>query len=138
MNCLEARDAMLGAEPGELAGGTASPLGTHLGTCPNCRAIAERLLRDLERLSSVVALRRVRSRHARRTRKVVIGAAAAGLIAVGVPTLLRGRSRQAIHDVPSARVSRVAVDIRPGQRAAVIATKDPKVTVVWIIQGGDH
>lgn len=136
MNCIEAREAMLTAEPSELAGSPVSPLAEHLAECEDCRALAGVLTRELGALTTLV-----RHRAAARTRRIhrstAIGAlaAAAVIIAFVIPRH-RGAPPTA---VPASTIaSGISVDVAPGQQAAVIATRDPKVTVVWIIRGGGH
>lgn len=139
MNCQDAHTEMLVADRDELAGRASSPLAAHVAACADCRAAASSLTRGLDRLSAIVALRRVEDRQTRLVRRATIGvAAAAAILAIVVPGLRRASSRRA--DLPPlvASTNRVGVDVRPGQVTAVIATKDPKVTVVWIVQGGDH
>lgn len=133
MNCIEAREALLTAEPNELAGATASPLGEHIVECNVCRAMAAALTADLGVLSELVR-RRARTRRIHRATWIGALAAAAAIIAFVLPT--RRESPSTV--TPRSVASGISVDVKPGQQAAVIATRDPKVTVVWIIQGGDH
>lgn len=134
MNCIDAREAMLTAEPDELAAVSISPLGEHLAACQSCRAMAVALTHDLDSLSALVR-NSARTRRIHRATWIGALAAAAAIIAFVLPT----RRESPSEDTPVRGVATgISVDVKPGQQAAVIATRDPKVTVVWIIQGGTH
>jgi hypothetical protein len=51
MNCAAALEAMLDAEPSELAGQSTTSLATHLASCARCRAVARRLDADTHLLA---------------------------------------------------------------------------------------
>jgi hypothetical protein len=138
MNCIEARDAMLEAECAELRRTADSPLGTHLSECDRCSVIGDALVRDLDHLRHALVAR-ARVRHPRRRVVVLAGVPiAAALLAVAT---LATRDKPAA--VPIAVVApapvpvsgSVSVDVAPGQHAAVFATSDPTVTVVWLSPG---
>ena len=142
MNCIEAREAMLVAEPSVLGDaalnvadaldGPGDSFAEHLAACHACRRIAGRLAADLNGLSF-----RVRAR-SRRRRNIAL--AALPIAAVLVATVAVG-ARRSPASAPSiepradhpAKV--VSVDVGVGQRAAVIKTADPKTTLVWISTG---
>ena len=134
MTCDEARDAMMTAEPRELLGRGEGVLSAHLAGCPACADAARTLRAVLPRLSEKVN-RRSRSRAA-----MVVGIpAAAAALVVGVfiarPEGEGGGRKVAPTSIPTNVVS---VDIKAGQRATVLKTSDPKVTVVWISPGGSE
>ncbi len=136
MNCTQARDAMLTAEPSELAAAAPSALSEHVAACKECRALVAALGRDLGAFSTLV-----RNRAGARTRRIhraaLIGAVAAAAVIIALVLPMRRAAPRAA--TPAASVaSGISVDVAPGQQAAVIATRDPKVTVVWIIRGGGH
>lgn len=141
MNCTEAREAMLVAEPSELAAATGNAadapdgvedsLAEHLAVCGPCRRLAGLLAADLNGLSFRL---RVRSR---RRRTVTLAAFPIAAVAVATVTVLARRSVQtapvAQHRDRPANV--VSVDVGVGQKAAVIKTADPKTTLIWISSG---
>ena len=137
MNCTEAREAMLVAEPAELRAGDRdeSEFAAHLRDCDACRTLARALAGDLHRLSL-----RLRARSRRRTSMLAALPVAAVLVAAVM--LMRNRSesiRSAVASLPSndRPASVVSVDVQVGQRAAVIKTADPKITLVWISSGSN-
>lgn len=139
MNCNEAREAMLTAELDELDAMSDSTLGRHLESCAVCHRLARTLSLDLDRLSATVTDRAAtRVRTIRRATALGAAIAAAAIIISVVPQLYRGDGPQPARDPRAHVAGAVSVDIAPGQRTAVFATKDPKVTVVWIMQRGDH
>jgi len=132
MNCAEARDAMLGGEPAELAGAGDTELASHVRSCDDCRRLGCALDRDVRRLARSVSRRR-----ARRVAIVAAAPIAAVILAFVVSQRDGGGPRRDIsrQSLPPARV--VSVDVAPGQRAAVLKTADPTVTLVWLRDGGE-
>jgi len=130
MNCEQAREAMLIADPGELRSEGAAPLAAHIATCDACTRIAVGVGSDLRRLS--VAIGR---RTSRRAALVTTLPAAAAVVIVATFLVHDERAqRPALSTQPPARV--VSVDVAPGQRAAVLKTADSSVTVVWLTGEG--
>jgi hypothetical protein len=133
MNCTQARDAMLVAEPEELHGAADSLLARHVASCDECRATAQHLSRDLDRLSVAVrSATRVRANR-RRLVAIAVGIPMAASLVVGI-SLASHRDKPALATVVAKRIS---VDVARGQQAAVFNTNDPNVTVVWLSPGGD-
>lgn len=146
MNCTEAREAMLVAEPSELRGGPTavgaaealdglgdSPLDAHLMDCDTCRRLAGLLAADMDGLSF-----RLRARSARRT--LVLAALPVAAVLVATVTFVARRSPQTAPPIQSRaddRANVVSVDVGVGQRAVVIKTADPKITLVWISTGAN-
>jgi hypothetical protein len=130
MNCVEAREAMLIAEPAALWGGGDSPLATHIASCSTCSRIAIGFRTDLRQLSMSVARRSSR----RIALFTALPAAAAILIVASVVVREGPAERPALAAQRPARI--VSVDVAPGQRAAVLKTADSSVTVVWLIGEG--
>jgi hypothetical protein len=139
MNCDAARDALLTADPRALRGNASeTPLGAHLASCQKCHALAARLSTDLDVLSATVVAR-VRERRRPTIRRVAliaaipVAAAAVAMIALGArdetPAPAPAAARSAVSNM-------VSVDIARGQQATVIRTRDPKVTVIWLSNGG--
>jgi hypothetical protein len=137
MNCTQAREAMLVAEPAELRAPSQgeSELAAHLRDCEACRSLANALTNDLGALSS-----RVRARSRRRALMLAALPVAAVLVAAVMLTRNRSEaSRPAVASRPSndRPASVVSVDVQVGQRATVIKTADPKITLVWISSGSN-
>jgi hypothetical protein len=130
MNCAEARQAMLIADPADLRGETESSLAMHLGSCDACGRIAFGIRSSLRGLLASVA-----NRAARRAAWITALPAAAAILIVATMVMREDRPhRPALRTQPPARV--VSVDVEPGQRAAVLKTADSSVTVVWLIGEG--
>ena len=147
MTCSDARAAMLAAERSALRGDDDSLLAQHVRECAGCRALAMSIDRDTSLLASTVALRGVTEDDqsiARRRNRVAFAMIALPMAAtIVVALLLRMRGDgvgRANRELPVAdgriAMNVVSVDVAPGQTAAVIRTKDPKVTIVWISTGG--
>jgi hypothetical protein len=131
MNCTEAREAMLVAEPAEFRAEGESEFTKHLGECGACGSLARSLLGDIDLLSS-----RLRSRSMRRT--LMLGALPIAAVLVVAVTVVTNRAEQPTvaalpHSDRPANV--VSVDVGVGQRTTVIKTADPKTTLVWISSG---
>ena len=137
MNCTQAREAMLVAEPAELRAGYRgeSELAKHLHDCEACRSLARALTGDLNQLAV-----RIRTRSRRRT--LMLAALPIAAVLVAAVVLIRHRSEPrpvAVGSLPSndRPASVVSVDVQVGQRATVIKTADPKITLVWISSGSN-
>lgn len=133
MTCNEARQAMMTAEPRELLGGDSGGLAAHIAGCPACAERARLLSYALSPLAETV------SRRARRRAAMVVGipaAAAAVVLGVVIARPDSDGERVAPHSPIPANV--VSVDVKAGQRATVLKTSDPTVTVVWISPGGSE
>ena len=130
MNCVEAREAMLIAEPAALRGDGNTPLAAHIASCGACGRIAVGFRADLRQLSTSIA-----KRSSRRIALFTALPAAAAILIVATIVVRRGPAvRPALTAQRPARV--VSVDVAPGQRAAVLKTADSSVTVVWLIGEG--
>ena len=141
MNCTEAREAMLVAEPSELGTATGSAadapdglgnsLAEHLAACDPCRRLADLLAADLNGLSFGL-----RARSRRRT--MMLAAFPIAAVLVATVTVAARRSSQTPPVIQNRAVrsaSVVSVDVGVGQKAAVIKTADPKTTLIWISSG---
>jgi hypothetical protein len=140
MNCLQAREVMLVADPSELAGGHGA-LAEHLAQCAACRVGAAAILEGNARLAAEAGrrARTHRAKRARRTRRMLAAAGlpiAAGLVAIA---MLHHRAAE-----PAPRVTRtselpvvrqVSITVERGQTATVLKTADPSVTVIWLSPG---
>jgi hypothetical protein len=133
MNCTEAREAMLVAEPAELRAESGSDLAAHFDGCDACRSLARSLTRDLDRLSS-----RIRTRSRRRTMALAVLPIAAVLVAA-VSVVTKRAERPMVASLPHGDrpASVVSVDVGVGQQATVIKTADPKTTLIWISSGSN-
>jgi hypothetical protein len=141
MNCTEAREAMLVAEPSELRAATGNAadapdgpgdsLAEHLAVCDPCRRLAGLLAADLNGLSF-----RFRAR-SRRRRTMMLAAFPIAAVVVATVTVVARRSAQTtpVAERRDRSASVVSVDVGVGQQAAVIKTADPKTTLIWISSG---
>lgn len=152
--CAAAREAMLVAEPAELAGVGDTDLTRHLESCAHCRGTARRLQEAAGALDEWLTaegrgpdLERVLEEAGRpppRARRTLVWMAPAALAAGIAALLLLGRGREPPGE--SARLAArsegpgaVALDLEvpEGSDAAVFATADPDITVIWFM-GGDR
>ena len=133
MTCDDAREVMMTAEPRELRGQGHGAFAAHLAGCPACAETARTLGAVLPRLSDAV------HRRSRRRAAMVVGIpAAAAAVVLGV--FISRPDDDGARVVPRAPspANVVSVDVKAGQRATVLKTSDPKVTVVWISPGGSE
>lgn len=140
MNCTEAYDAILEADPAVLRGEGTEELAQHLAECAACRERALWVLNGLGALDRALeaesgttrASRTLRARPpiARRLAPWGLVAAAAAAFVI----LLRPTGAPRPPDVTALARSTVGIDVdisastRP---AAVLRTADPNITVVW-------
>ena len=156
MNCAEARDRLLEADPAELEGRVDTELRRHLRACPDCQALADHVLNAQSALEAALdgirprapvdaALEQATARAtaARRLRKW--WAAAPLAAAAGVAGLLLFGSGGS--DMPGETwqprsvetASGVHVEAPLGQDVVVFDIKDrPDVVVVWFFDKGDE
>jgi hypothetical protein len=133
MTCDEAREAMMTAEPLELAGRGSGVFAEHLAECPVCAESARALRAALPMLANRV------NRRARRRAAMVVGIpAAAAATVLGVFIARPGGDGEPVAPHVNIPANVVSVDVKAGQRATVFKTNDPKVTVVWISPGGSE
>jgi anti-sigma factor RsiW len=151
MTCAQALDQMLDAEPVELHAEAAGDLARHLRGCHACRSAAEGILAAQADLASgLAALTAAGVRREVRVRP--IGSAPSAMrrwaLRAALPLATAASLLLVLRRPPSspAQFSRVAaaaiqrdmmheeaqVEPGPGQSAAVMATRDPEVTVVWL------
>jgi hypothetical protein len=155
MNCQEALEAILEADPGVLEAPGATPLGLHLQECPRCRAKARAILQGEAHLAMGLA----RNLRAPDLDEILQQAAERGPAGVG-------SGRKALWSVSTGRVIRTLIPLaaaatlvlllgrspslpgptylprqgHPGlnvevpqdQRVAVMETGNPDIAVVWI------
>ena len=133
MTCDEAREAMMTAEPRELLGRGDSALSSHVTGCRACADKAKVVIAALAPLS------RALNRRARRRAAMIVGipaAAAATVIGVFIGGRRSESDNTRVGPTTAIPANVVSVDVKAGQRATVLKTSDPKVTVVWISSGG--
>jgi len=156
VNCTEARDRLLEADPAELEGRVESELGRHLGACPDCQALADHVLNAQSVLEAALdgirpgepvdaALLEVTARAiaARRLRRwwaaapLAAAAGVAGLLLFGYGgSDMPGEMWQ---PRPVEAASGVDVEAPPGQDVVVFDIKDrPDVVVVWFFDKGEE
>jgi len=147
MTCEQAHQAMLGADPAELAGEGASPLAGHLASCAACarrarailtgaRALAAALAARGPRVTVDVALPAARAAAARqrelRARSWRLTAPLA--LAAGIAALLLWPSRpptETAVEVLPPELPPFAVQGPPGRTVTVFRTANPAIIVVW-------
>ena len=144
MTCNEVLAVLTESAPAGLKLDTGTPLGSHLATCEECRAAAERILaahRALaaaltgvvsdELIRGAVAAARKRSTERRgwRRKAVIPLAAAAG---IALLALVSGRDRPpAWKDLPRPTIASFSVEAPAGRNVVVMGTLDSNITVVW-------
>jgi hypothetical protein len=124
---------MMTAAPNELLGAGSGPLPAHLADCPECANAAKMLRRALGPLAGKLHQRaRVRA-------AMLVGVpAAAAAVVLGVFVARPGSERTVVTRGAAMPANVVSVDVKAGQRATVLKTSDPTVTVVWISPGGSE
>lgn len=133
MTCDETREAMMTAEPHELLGRGDGAFVAHLAECRECAETARMLGVAHARL-----LATVNGRARRRTAMVVGIPAAAAATVLGIVIARPHADAERIPPHLAIPANVVSVDVRAGQRATVLKTSDPKITVVWISPGGSE
>jgi len=139
MNCTEAREAMLVAEPAELRGETETPLAAHVAGCADCRRASSMIAGGTTQLGLAIARRA--SRPARRVSRRAIGlvvvplAAAAAFAVVKAGPFSRHPEPPRVSRSPLPVARTVSLEVGRGQQATVLKTADPKVTVIWLSSG---
>lgn len=156
MNCAEARDRLLEADPAELEGRVESELWRHVEACGDCHALADRILSAQSALDATLAAIRPRApveaalqracarvataRRPRRWWTVAPLAAAAGV--AGLLLFGDGGSDmpgETWQPRPLQAVSGVDVEAPAGQDVVVFDIKDrPDVVVVWFFDKGEE
>lgn len=144
---------MLGAEPGELRGDLDTELSRHLASCPRCREAAGRIVASTAALDEWLnapaaapdvdcVLREAAEPAPRRHRLVawaVPVAMAAGIAALLVfgPEGPPPQARVPAVGPSTSGASALDLEVPEGSDAAVFATADPDITVIWFL-GGDR
>ncbi len=149
MNCAEARQAILDADPADLEGRGEGSLARHLRDCSRCEDLARAVLVEERALAQGLAeavaapeldaildqvlgsdpkpgVFRFRLRRLGLTLLPVAAAAAMAALFLGSDPQLPGDPY--LLPEPSQGLD---LDIPQGQNVAVLATKDPKITVLW-------
>jgi hypothetical protein len=163
MNCEVARQALLEADPDALAASGNGELVDHLRTCPKCARVAVLLNESHTQLAAHLdgdmvdppaalvdeVLQRSRApsemEKERRDRLVSLGrrALAPLLAAAAIAGLLLWSNEPLPNPRPVATADETAAAATPrieapaGKSVAVIQTKNPSITVVWLFSGGD-
>jgi len=150
MTCAQALDQMLEAEPAELHADAPGDLARHLRGCDACRNAAERIVAaQAELASGLAALAAAGAREEVRVRPIgsapsamrrwalraalPLAAAASLLLVLRRPSSSPQDSRVAAAAIQRDMMHEEAlVEPGPGQSVAVMATRDPEVTVVWL------
>ena len=127
MNCNEARELLLTADPEELAGSGATPLADHLRECTRCAALARAVGADTDALRQALS-----KRGAKTARRIVFVAALP--IAATIVAVVASHQRPVAPAPAAAVTASVSVDVARGQTAAVVQTNDPRVTIILVSQ----
>lgn len=135
MNCQEAQDLLLEADLPALLDET-TDLGRHVSACPECGALARRILDAEAALDRALALRPERPRSRGWPPLATWGALAAAALVVLV---LMPRQRPPVGPALSVEQTEpgdVDVDVtsNTGKTAVVFRTADPTITVIWYFQ----
>jgi predicted anti-sigma-YlaC factor YlaD len=147
MDCAGARQAMLEADPADLAGEVHSELGHHLASCAACRDMAAAILAVERGLAAQLAAARPRGRAAeaiarvaaaaRRRSQLRRAASAGSLLAAAAlaALLLLPRDRLPVTAAPAVALTepQFSVAAAPGQSVVVMHTANPKIIVVWYL-----
>lgn len=156
MNCEQAREWLLEADPDALEHVEVSPVAGHLASCASCRAVVARLLtaqHDVQAAYLAIAPRTSAAEVAGQAladgrdvlpirsgrRNIVAAAGMLGLAAAAVLIVaVVGRDRVA----PASQVvapavvadsaASIAVEVPEGRNAIVFSTRNPLISVVWI------
>lgn len=128
MTCDEARELLLEADLSELRGEGDSPLALHVTSCTACRAAANHLLAQTAALHAAVQQEPAERRRSTWRRAVPVGLAAAA--AVAVLLVPRDQPRNPPLAVARPEQPRSGVNV-VARNAAVLQTRNPKITVVW-------
>jgi anti-sigma factor RsiW len=150
MTCAQALDRMLEADPAELHADAPGDLAAHLRGCDACRSAAGRIVEaQAELASGLAALAAAGVREEARVRPVgsapsavrrwalraalPLAAAASLLLVLRRPSSPPDSARVAAAAIQRDMMHEEAlVEPGPGQGVAVMATRDPAVTVVWL------
>lgn len=137
MNCIDAREAMLTVDQAELRRKGGTELADHLATCAECAGLAEVLVRGTLALRMATARRPEASR---RVSQIVAISSAAAAAAIVLAISIDGRgsrddSSSPARPAPLPVAREVSLEVERGQRATVLKTSDPKVTVIWLSSG---
>jgi hypothetical protein len=136
MNCTEAREAMLAAEPEELRGETETAW-PRTSRCADCRRASAMIVgsdaaRACDR-SALVAHTATRITPGDWPRPLPIAAVAVFAVVKAGRSARRANRRASHSPLPVART--VSLEVGRGQQATVSKTADPKVTVIWLSSG---
>lgn len=131
MNCAEARERLLEADPAELRGTVESPLSRHLTGCAVCAGLARHILAQTAAIHAALD-HAPAVRPAKRWRRAL----PAGLAAAAVLAVLLIRRIDVTETAPGAPHVDEATSalVVTGANAAVMPTTNPKITVIWYFQ----
>jgi hypothetical protein len=141
MNCRDARDALLGTDVRDLdCVDPGTMLGSHLAACRPCRTLAVAIASDTSRLGRLLDGRhRVRRRAARRRGIALLATVPIAAALLAAASTMRDRGTTIVPASGASAQTRVArevsLTVEPGQRATVLKTADPNVTLIWLSPG---
>lgn len=148
MTCEQARQAMLDADPAELAGQGSSALVGHLVSCARCAGRAHAILEGQQALAAALSAHRprvaaeeaVQAAHVaaaqpeprrRGWRVAVSGALAAGIALLLFWTRWNPPAERMVAPESAPALPPFAVQGPPGRTVAVFRTANPDIVVVW-------
>jgi anti-sigma factor RsiW len=147
ISCNTAFEALLEAEPAELAGRVDSDLAVHVRECERCGAVAASLLAGQEQLAGALVELRPRTEvaealnalRARRGRKLAWErawrwgsvAAAAAIAAAMVLRALPTARMMPGESVPAVSQAEPLLEVPSGQNVMVFETRDRSAKVIW-------
>ncbi len=149
MNCEQALERMLDADPEELEGRGDSELVLHIQGCSRCQAVAAELLAGHEMLAERIqsvdvdrgveavlpAVRRAATQRIRRRRLTRFALPPAAAAAVALVSIRDRAPSMPLADPPTQlagqSLKQPTVRLAPNTNALVLETNNPKITVVW-------
>ena len=141
MTCTEAREALLTADLGEMGIEGDGALASHLTECTDCARVAAQIASHTSALARLVATRPASGAGTRDDQRLRRTAWRTALpIAAAIAGILLVRHQYAHSPLQSGSIvttgTGVSVECKTGQTATVIPTTDPKITIIWLSEGG--
>jgi predicted anti-sigma-YlaC factor YlaD len=143
MTCSEFRAAAMIADPAALRGEGGGMLQQHLDDCPDCRQLALMIEDRTTRLAAMLLTRRQshvpnHASHASRRRLASLALLPVAAVLLGMWLVARPDQQATRARNPGTITTASGVSVVPpkGQKAVVIPSADPKVTIIWLSAGG--
>jgi hypothetical protein len=143
MTCSEFRAAAMTADLAALRGEGGGTLQQHLDECADCRRLALMIEHRTTRLAAMLLARRQspapsHPSHASRRRLASLTLLPVAAVLLGVWLVARPDQQATPTRDPGTITTASGVSVVPsnGQKAVVIPSADPKVTIIWLSAGG--